>query len=146
MIQAHDELLQSLTALKRPKHYLAFLEISVHYALKELYRPYFSHVPRYGAQESEGLLPTYSIARWFAHQFDEINGYAEDRTAGKVAKTLSEDPERVEHTSRDLTVTSTHADFEAAINGGPPMSAGLISHGGRASDAPLPIVVAPDLP
>ncbi|GAA3654934.1 CBS domain-containing protein [Streptomyces chitinivorans] len=117
---------------------------SVRQVLDTMYENDFSQVPVYDGSAYAGLLTTNTVARWVADQMRRHGGLAEDAPVEEALK-FSEGAERVEHVSRSTTAPQALWRFTTAAREGRPLTAVIVTHNGRPTEAPLGIAVAEDL-
>lgn len=104
----------------------------------------FSQFPVYDGDRFVGLLTTNAIARWLAHQMATTGGLAETEMVSEVLR-FAEPHEKAKLVSRKTTVTS--AVYELSGEGtAVPVAALIVTTNGKASERPLAVVVADDLP
>ncbi|MEE1940791.1 CBS domain-containing protein [Streptomyces sp. TRM 70361] len=117
---------------------------SVRRVLEKMYENDFSQVPVYDGSAYVGLLTTNTVARWVADQMRRHDGLAEDAPVQEALR-FSEGIERVEHLSRGTTAPEVVWRFATAAEEGRPLTAVIITHNGKPTEAPLGIAVADDL-
>jgi predicted transcriptional regulator len=105
----------------------------------------YSQLPVYRQHTYVGLLTTNAVARWLASQLTSNDGLAESESVSVVLE-FAEPHECALLVPSEITVTQAVHQLQHGGNAGAPVAALVITENGEASEPPLGLVVADDLP
>lgn len=105
----------------------------------------YSQLPIYDDNGYVGILTTNTIARWLADQFGRNTGMAEEEPVRKVMG-FAEPHESARLVPRTITAAEAIDRLSHGGAEGRPLTALIITDRGKATETPLAVVVADDLP
>jgi hypothetical protein len=105
----------------------------------------YSQLPVYDNGRYVALLTTNAIARWLAKQLADNSGLAEEETVAQVLA-FTEPYEQAVLLPRSVTVSTAIDHLSSGGPRGRPAAALIITQSGKATEKPLAVVVADDLP
>lgn len=114
-------------------------------AAKKMHSHSFSQLPVYENDRMIGLLTAETIARWLAVRLEGDIGMLEEEPINKV---LPHQENQSYHVlmGREATVFDALEEFEKSLHSGKSLDAIVLTHSGKATEAPLAIITISDMP
>jgi predicted transcriptional regulator len=114
-------------------------------AAKQMHAHSFSQLPVVSDKKIVGLRTADTIARWLATRLDGGIGMLDEEP---VEKALRHQEKTRNHTlmGRPATVYDALEEFDKSLHSGESLDAFILTHNGRATEAPIGIVTVSDMP
>jgi hypothetical protein len=136
---------RALTVLGPMKVCIAGPDDLIGEILKYVRRFDYSQLPVYDDGRYVALLTTNAVARWLANQLAMNEGLAEEERVARVLE-FSEPHEQAVLLPRSSTAADAIDRLSRGGPGGRPAAALIITDSGKATEKPLAVIVADDLP
>jgi CBS domain-containing protein len=135
---------KALTVLGSRQVYLTRPSDPISAVLERIARFDYSQVPVYDDIRYVGILTTNAIARWLAHQLELNQGLAEGEPVHRVLE-FAEPHERARLARPAITAAEALDQLAHGGEGRTPVTALIVTEGGRPTDTPLRMITSSDL-